>query len=102
MTGGSSGSVWLHVSGRIIHGDLPVRWSCSLNCIRRTIDAGMWKCLLDTFTHAGLYNDDSQICKLTVIKREPMPPDGMAYIRISEWKNEDRTADDAGKSSRNS
>ena len=60
------------------------------------------KCLLDTFTHAGLYNDDSQICKLTVIKREPMPPDGMAYIRISEWKNEDRTADDAGKSSRNS
>ena len=68
---------------------------------RRDVDNSL-KCLLDTFTHAGLYNDDSQICKLTVIKREPMPPDGMAYIRISEWKNEDRTADDAGKSSRNS
>ena len=64
---------------------------------RRDVDNSL-KCLLDTFTHAGLYNDDSQICKLTVIKREPMPPDGMAYIR----KNEDRTADDAGKSSRNS
>ena len=78
---------------------------------RRDVDNSL-KCLLDTFTHAGLYEDDSQICKLTVIKREPMPPDGMAYkpmppdgmayIRISEWKNEDRTADDAGKSSRNS
>ena len=68
---------------------------------RRDVDNSL-KCLLDTFTHAGLYNDDSQICKLTVIKREPMPPDGMAYIRILEWKNEDRTADDAGKSSRNS
>ena len=68
---------------------------------RRDVDNSL-KCLLDTFTHARLYNDDSQICKLTVIKREPMPPDGMAYIRISEWKNEDRTADDAGKSSRNS
>ncbi len=63
---------------------------------RRDVDNSL-KCLLDTFTHAGLYNDDSQICKLTVIKREPLPPDGLAYIRISEWKNEDRTADSAAK-----
>ena len=65
---------------------------------RRDVDNSL-KCLLDTFTHAGLYDDDSQICKLTVIKREPMPPDGMAYIRICEWKNEDRTEADAVKSS---
>ncbi len=63
---------------------------------RRDVDNSL-KCLLDTFTHAGLYNDDSQICKLTVIKREPLPPNGLAYIRISEWKNEDRTADSAAK-----
>ncbi len=66
---------------------------------RRDVDNSL-KCLLDTFTHGGLYDDDSQICKLTVIKREPMPPDGMAYIRICEWKNEDRTADADARSSR--
>ncbi len=63
---------------------------------RRDVDNSL-KCLLDTFTHAGLYNDDSQICKLTVIKREPLPPDGLAYIRISEWKKDDKTADSAGR-----
>ena len=68
---------------------------------RRDVDNSL-KCLLDTFTHAGLYDDDSLICKLTVIKREPMPPDGMAYIRICEWKNEDRTADADARLSRNS
>ncbi len=59
---------------------------------RRDVDNSL-KCLLDTFTHAGLYNDDSQICKLTVIKREPMPPDGMAYIRFQNGrtKTERRT-----------
>ena len=56
---------------------------------RRDVDNSL-KCLLDTFTHGGLYRDDSQIYKLTVIKRDPMPPDGMAYVRIQEW-NEDKT-----------
>ena len=49
---------------------------------RRDIDNTL-KCLLDAFTHGGLYDDDSQIRKLTVVKREPMPPDGMAYARIT-------------------
>ena len=56
---------------------------------RRDVDNSL-KCLLDAFTHGGLYDDDSQIRKLTVIKRDPMPPDGMAYVRIEEW-NEDKT-----------
>ena len=56
---------------------------------RRDVDNSL-KCLLDAFTHGGLYTDDSLIHKLTVIKREPMPPDGMAYIRITEW-NKDKT-----------
>ena len=58
---------------------------------RRDVDNSL-KCLLDAFTHGGLYSDDSLIYKLTVIKRESMPPDGMAYIRMTEW-TEDKTAD---------
>ena len=67
---------------------------------RRDVDNSL-KCLLDTFTHGGLYRDDSQIFKLTVIKRDPMPPDGMAYVRIEEW-NEDKTMAKSAVSSRNS
>ncbi len=52
---------------------------------RRDID-NTQKCLLDAFTHAGLYEDDSQIQRLVVTKREPMPPHGMTYARIEEWK----------------
>ncbi len=65
---------------------------------RRDVDNSL-KSLLDTFTHAGLYEDDSQIHRLTITKREPMPSDGLAYVRIREW-NADRTADSAGKSCR--
>lgn len=61
---------------------------------RRDVDNSL-KCLLDTFTHGGLYRDDSQIYKLTVIKREPMPPDGMAYVRIQQWKEDKTTENDA-------
>lgn len=67
---------------------------------RRDADNSL-KCLLDTFTHGGLYDDDSQIIRIVVTKREPMPPEGMAYIRINEW-TEDKTADADAKSSRNS
>lgn len=67
---------------------------------RRDADNSL-KCLLDAFTHGGLYEDDSLIRKLTVIKQEPMPPDGMAYIRIQSW-NIDRTAVAAAASSSSS
>ena len=67
---------------------------------RRDVDNSL-KCLLDAFTHAGLYEDDSQIQRLVVTKREPMPPDGMAYVRISEW-NGDRIPGNAAKSCRTS
>ena len=63
---------------------------------RRDVDNSL-KCLLDTFTHAGLYEDDSQIHRLTITKREPMPPDGLAYVRIKEW-NRNRIAGSAGES----
>ena len=56
---------------------------------RRDLD-NLLKCLLDSFTFGGLYLDDSQIKKITITKREPMPPDGMMYIRIKEY---DETAE---------
>jgi len=56
---------------------------------RRDVDNSL-KCLLDSLTHAGLYGDDSQIRKLTVTKHYPMPPVGMAQIKVKEW-TEDKT-----------
>lgn len=53
---------------------------------RRDLD-NLLKCVLDTLQHAGLYKDDSQIAKITAIKHEPMPPDGLAYIRINQLCN---------------
>lgn len=51
---------------------------------RRDID-NIQKCLFDAMTAAGIYEDDSQICKLTIIKREPMPPDGMTYVQVRKY-----------------
>ena len=67
---------------------------------RRDVDNSL-KCLLDTFTHAGLYGDDSQVQRLTITRREPMPPDGMAFVRIMEW-NGDRTTENVAESCRSS
>lgn len=67
---------------------------------RRDADNSL-KCLLDALTHGGLYGDDSQIIRLVVTKREPMPPDGMTYIRIKEWTG-DRTMGADAKSCRSS
>lgn len=67
---------------------------------RRDLD-NLLKCVLDTLQHAGLYKDDSQIAKITAIKHEPMPPDGMAYIRITPWKD-DKITDGAAKSCKHS
>ena len=53
---------------------------------RRDVDNSL-KCLLDSLAHAGLYQDDSQIHKLTVTKREPLPPEGMAYIKVAKWND---------------
>ena len=55
---------------------------------RRDVDNSL-KCLLDAFTHGGLYEDDSLIHKLIVVKREIMPPDGMVYIRMRKLCNAD-------------
>ena len=54
---------------------------------RRDIDNSQ-KSLLDALTCAGVYEDDSLIHKITVTKREPMPPNGMAFIRISEYEKD--------------
>ena len=51
---------------------------------RRDVD-NLLKCFLDSFTYGGLYRDDSQVRKITITKREPMPPDGRIFIRIKEY-----------------
>ena len=54
---------------------------------RRDVD-NLLKCVLDTFTIGGLYDDDSLIHKLTIEKLEPMPPDGLAVVRINKYVKE--------------
>lgn len=51
---------------------------------RRDADNSLKSCL-DALTCAGVYEDDSLIQKLTVTKCEPMPPDGMAEVRIRDY-----------------
>ena len=50
---------------------------------RRDVD-NVLKCVLDTLTVAGLYNDDSQVKKLIIEKLEPMPPHGLAVLMIEK------------------
>lgn len=54
---------------------------------RRLRDAdNSLKCTLDSLTGAGVYEDDSLIQKITVTKCAPMPPNGMAIIRINDYE----------------
>lgn len=50
---------------------------------RRDIDNSL-KCLLDAITHAGVWEDDSQIKDLELHMREAMPPDGLVHLEIKE------------------
>ena len=54
---------------------------------RRDIDNSQ-KSLLDALTCAGVYEDDSLIHRITVTKCKTMPPNGMAFIRISEYEQQ--------------
>ena len=57
---------------------------------RRCRDAdNSLKAVCDALEKAGAYEDDSQIVRLTVEKREPLPPAGVAIVRIwkeGEWR----------------
>ncbi len=50
---------------------------------RRDLD-NVLKCTLDALVHAGLMEDDSQIKHLDVRMGEPVPPEGLVYIRLEE------------------
>ena len=56
---------------------------------RRDLD-NLLKSLQDALQHAGLYRDDSQIAELRLRRREPLPPDGLAYIRIEDMNDAKR------------
>ena len=62
--------------------------SLSLECYppdrrRRDLD-NLLKCLQDSITAAGVLEDDSQIKHLDVRMGEPVPPEGLVYIRLEE------------------
>jgi len=55
---------------------------------RRDLD-NLLKCVLDSLQHAGAYHDDNQIVKINAEKHQPLPPNGMLYIRIEKLCNAD-------------
>jgi len=50
---------------------------------RRDAD-NLLKSCLDALTFGGLYEDDSLVKKLLVEMLEPMPPDGMLVVKVSD------------------
>lgn len=49
---------------------------------RRDLD-NLPKAVLDALTHAGVYDDDSQIDRLSIERCEPVP-DGVVWVRIRQ------------------
>lgn len=54
---------------------------------RRDLD-NLFKCLLDALQFGGAYSDDNQITQITATKREPLPPDGLVYIKLEPYVND--------------
>ena len=51
---------------------------------RRDLD-NTQKSLFDSIQHAGVYGDDSQIAKITITRRDPVPG-GRVSMAISEYR----------------
>ena len=54
---------------------------------RRDLD-NLLKCVQDSLQHAGLYEDDAQISQINILKKEPMPPDGLVYVRLQDYHDQ--------------
>jgi crossover junction endodeoxyribonuclease RusA len=54
---------------------------------RRDLDNAM-KSLLDSMMHGGIYDDDSQIDKLTIVRRRVVPG-GKAIVSLKEYADGD-------------
>lgn len=67
---------------------------------RRDVD-NVLKCLLDSFTIGGIYDDDSQIYFLSIEKLEPMPPDGMAVVKVFNYEQKNELQKETGISTVN-
>ena len=55
---------------------------------KRDIDNPL-KCLLDSLQHAGLYEDDSQVDWLLVVRRCHRPPSGGVVVTVSPFEGEE-------------
>jgi len=49
---------------------------------RRDLD-NVLKCTLDSLVHAGLMDDDSQIKEISIRMHEPIPPEGLVYVKLA-------------------
>lgn len=67
---------------------------------RRDVD-NVLKILLDSFTIGGIYEDDSQIYFLSIEKLEPMPPDGMAVVKVFNYEQKNELQKETGISTIN-
>lgn len=69
---------------RVMEGRLKV-WIAMYppNRIRRDCD-NQFKAVLDSMQHAGIYNDDSQIDDLRILRCELDPPDGSLVVTLEE------------------
>ena len=56
---------------------------------RRDLDNVAGKALLDALKYAGAYEDDSQVKRMVLQMREPMPPDGACYLKLEEMDEHD-------------
>lgn len=55
---------------------------------KRDIDNFM-KCVLDALTHAGVWNDDSQIDDLSIVRGLPLPKNPHVLVTLSEMLERD-------------
>jgi len=62
---------------------------------RRDLDNVGGKVLIDTLQAAGLFRDDCQIKHINLEMHDPMPPAGMAHIKVKEWTEDKTTHADA-------
>jgi len=52
---------------------------------KRDLD-NILKALLDAMEHAGIYKNDSQICRLLIERMEAEPPAGRVVVRVEPYE----------------
>lgn len=67
-----------------LKGDLHITLDLYPPDARRRDNSNILKALEDALQHAGMYDDDYQLAWHSIRRREPMPPDGMIAMEVTE------------------